>query len=275
LPDDGSPVSVPARNKLAPRPLAPAPIAGLHQSGPDGPLPVIGSDGRTPAQAYARPFRSNGKPKVALIVGGLGLNPATTRAAIEQLPAEVTLSFVPYADGLQTWIDMARAQGHEVLIEVPMEPVDYPATDPGPQTLMIKQSPDETLSRLSWVLGRATGYYGVINYQGSAFLRDRPAASNFTNSLKLRGLAFIDDGQGRGVAGAWGRASADRVVDAQLNAPSIQNQLDGLEATARARGHALGTGFAYPVTLAVAIKWTQGLEEKGLQLAPASAIARQ
>lgn len=275
LPDNGSPVTVPARGKLAARPLTPAPIAGLFEPGPDGNLPIIGADGRTPSQAYARPFKSNGKPRVALIVGGLGLNPATTRAAIEQLPAEVTLSFVPYADGLQNWIDMARAQGHEVLIEMPMEPVDYPATDPGPKTLMIKQSADETQSRLKWVLGQASGYFGVINYQGSAYLRDKTAAPAFTNALKLRGLTFIDDGQGRGLTGAWGRASADRVVDAQLNAASIQNQLAGLEATAKARGHALGTGFAYPVTLAVAIKWTQGLEEKGLQLAPASAIARQ
>jgi len=274
LPDDGSPVTVPAQGKLAAKPLPAAPIAGLHQAGPDGPLPVIGADGRTPSQAYARPFRSNGKPRVALIVGGLGLNPATTRAAIDQLPAEVTLSFVPYAEGLQNWVDRARAQGHEVLIEVPMEPVDYPATDPGPQTLMVKQAADETQSRLSWVLGRASGYYGVINYQGSAFLRDKTAAANFTNALKLRGLTFIDDGQGRGLTGAWARASADRVVDAQLNGTSIQSQLAGLEATAKARGYALGTGFAYPVTLAVAIKWTQGLEEKGLQLAPASAIAR-
>lgn len=274
LPDDGAQISVPDRDRLPPRPLPPAPIAALHQAGPDGSLPVIAADGRTPAQAYARPFSSNGKPKVALIVGGLGLNPTTTRAAIEQLPAEVTLSFVPYAEGLQGWIDMARAQGHEVLIEVPMEPVDYPATDPGPQTLLTDLPPGEMRARLNWVLSRGTGYYGVINYQGSAFLRDKAATAAFTLALRQRGLSFIDDGQGRGVGGAFARASADRVIDGQLSAASIQSQLAGIEATAKARGQALGAGFAYPVTLAVAIRWIQGLEERGLQLAPASAIAR-
>ncbi|RYF88332.1 MAG: hypothetical protein EON95_20500 [Caulobacteraceae bacterium] len=103
--------------------LIQAPIAGLTAPGPGGALlPVIGGDGRKPWQAYARPFTANGKPKVALVIGGLGLNPAYTRRAIELLPPEVTLSFAPYAEGLQGWIDLARANGHEVLLETPMEP---------------------------------------------------------------------------------------------------------------------------------------------------------
>lgn len=274
LPND-APIMASSGVKLAAKPLAPAPIAGLHQSGPGGPLPIVSTDGRSAAQAYARPFKSNGRPMVALIVGGLGLNPATTRAAIEQLPAEVTLSFVPYAEGLQGWIDMARAQGHEVLIEMPMEPVDYPDVDPGPYTLLAGQRNEDMYERMNAVLGSATGYFGVTNYKGSAFLRNKPSLSTFMTSLKARGLSFIDDGQARGQAGAWSRASADRVIDAQINAQSINAQLAGLEATAKGRGSALGTGFAYPVTLAVAIRWTQSLEQKGLQLAPASAIVRK
>ena len=82
-------------------------------------VPVIGKDGGTPAQAYARPFHDDGKPRVALVIGGLGLNSAATKSAIERLPPEVTLSFVPYADNLQGWIDLARANGHEVLLHRP------------------------------------------------------------------------------------------------------------------------------------------------------------
>ncbi|HEX3407807.1 MAG TPA: divergent polysaccharide deacetylase family protein, partial [Caulobacteraceae bacterium] len=106
--------------------LPQAPIAGLFTQGPGGPLPIIGADGRTSAQAYARPSTPDGKPRVALIIGGLGLNAKETRVAISALPPEVTLSFVPYSEGLQGWIDMARAAGHEVLLEAPMEPKDYP-----------------------------------------------------------------------------------------------------------------------------------------------------
>ncbi|OYW81686.1 MAG: hypothetical protein B7Z26_04710 [Asticcacaulis sp. 32-58-5] len=78
-----------------------------------------------------------------------------------------------------------------------------------------------------------------------------------------------------GAAATMPRASADRIIDQSLTAAAIQAQLAGLETAAKSRGQALGTGFAYPVTVATAIKWTQGLNQKGLQLAPASAITRR
>src|SRR5436190_14744310 len=149
-------------------PLPAAPIAGLTEPAPGGALlPIVAADGRSAFQAYARPFVSNGKPKVAMVVGGLGLNPRYTKQAIEQLPPEVTLSFVPYRDDLQSWIDLARAHGHEVLLEAPMEPNDYPDNDPGPFTLMAGGAPQETAKRTEWLLSRATGYFGLTNYLGS------------------------------------------------------------------------------------------------------------
>ncbi len=258
------------------QPLTPAPIAGLSAPGPGGPLPVIAKDGRTPFQGYARPFHDNGKPKVALVVGGLGLNASATRAAIERLPPEVTLSFVPYADGLQAWIDLARADGHEVLLEIPMEPLDYPNNDPGPSTLMANAPRDETTRRLDWLLSRATGYFGVTNYLGGKFVTVDSAMGVFTGALKSRGLGFLDDGSAahRGMGGLP-RASADAVVDEQLAADSIDRQLLGLESAALQHGQALGAGFAYPVTINEVIHWAQGLASRGYQLAPASAIARK
>ena len=268
----GGSVSAP---KLAAQPLAPAPMAGLSQPGPNGPLPMIASDGRAPGQAYARPFRPNGKPRVALIVGGLGLNAVTTRAAIERLPAEVTLSFVPYAEGLQGWIDMARAQGHEVMIEIPMEPSGYPDNDPGPQTLLTSSTPDDISTRMNWLLGRATGYFGVTNYLGDRFVSSDAGMTAFLATLRQKGLAFIDDGTARRRPGAWARGSADAVVDEVQTPAAIVAKLNALEAAAKSRGSALGTGFSYPVTVEAAARWTAGLEARGLQLAPASSMARR
>lgn len=256
-------------------PLPKAPIAGLFQTTSNGPLPNIGPNGMAPASAYARPFRSDGRPMVALVVGGLGLNPATTKQAIDQLPPAVTLSFVPYTANLQTWIDLARAAGHEVMIEVPMQPVNYPDNDPGPQTLLANARTDDLMAHMLWALSRCTGYFAVTNYQGAAFFKDKAGFNTFLSTLKARGVGFIDDGQAREAQGAWARASADRVIDAQINAPAILAQLTGLEATAKSRGQALGTGMAFPVTLAVALKWTGSLDGKGVQLAPASAMMHQ
>lgn len=262
-----------------PRPQSPplpiAPLAGLTAPGPGGLLPIIARDGRTPAQAYARPFHDNGKPKIAIVVGGLGLNAAATKAAIERLPPDVTLSFVPYADDLQGWIDQARANGHEVLLEVPMEPVDYPANDPGPYTLMASGAPAETTKRLDWLLSRASGYFGVSNYLGGRFLASDTALNSFAASLRGRGLAFLDDGSAAHRATGLPRASADAVIDQQLSSTSIDQALLGLEAKALQHGSALGSGFSYPVTVEQVIHWSQGLATRGYQLAPASAITRR
>ncbi len=260
------------RQRLA---LPPAPIAGLSAPGPNGPLPVIGPDGRTPAEAYARPFHANGRPKVAIVVGGLGLNARATRDAIERLPGEVTLSFVPYAEGLQGWIDLAREHGHEVLLETPMEPVDYPDNDPGPYTLLASSGPAETTKRLEWLLSRATGYFGLTNYLGSRFLNSDPAMAAFTTALKARGLAFVDDGQAAGRGLGVPRASAGRIIDDQLSGEAIDRELLALEAQALERGQALGSGFAYPLTIAQVAAWAREVEQRGYQLAPASALTRR
>jgi polysaccharide deacetylase 2 family uncharacterized protein YibQ len=250
-----------------------APIAGFYAPGPGGPLPIIAQDGRTPFQAYARPFHSNGRPKIALVIGGLGLNARATQAAIETLPGPITLSFVPYAEGLQGWIDMARQHGHEVLLETPMEPVDYPDNDPGPYTLMSDAQAPETAQKLEWILSRATGYFGLTNYLGSRFLDNEAAYNGFAAAARGRGLGFIDDGSASRRGGGLPRASAERVIDDQLSKAAIDQQLLALEAGALQRGQALGAGFAYPVTLEKVARWAQDVEDRGYQLAPASALA--
>ncbi|WP_292077702.1 MULTISPECIES: divergent polysaccharide deacetylase family protein [Brevundimonas] len=276
LPDGGSvsgqgaPITAPVH---AASPLAKAPIAGLSQPGSNGPLPMIAPDGRVPAQAYARPFRPNGKPRVSLIVGGLGLNAVTTRAAIERLPPEVTLSFVPYADNLQGWIDQARAQGHEVMLEMPMEPTGYPDNDPGPYTLLADGGADDVTAKMDWLLSRATGYFGVTNYLGDRFAGSDTGMNAFLSVLRQRGVAFLDDGSFQRRPGAWARASADRVIDRTQSPAAIVAALNGLEAQAKLRGSALGAGFSYPVTVEAAARWTAGLEQRGLQLAPASSMS--
>jgi polysaccharide deacetylase 2 family uncharacterized protein YibQ len=258
-----------------------APLAGFYERTAAGDLPKIGPDGRTPAEAYARPFTGPaGTPKIALIVGGLGMTQKHTLAAINELPPEVTLSFVPYATDLQGWINKARAAGHEVLLELPMEAYDYPNVDTGPQTLVTSAKQEENLRRLSVLLGKATGYFGVTNYQGAKFATDAAAATPVMKALKDRGLVFLHDGAAaRSVLPQAADQTgldftiADRIVDAELSADAIDRELLALEALAIQNGKAIGVGFAYPVTIEQFRVWAEGLKAKGYQLAPASAAA--
>lgn len=261
--------------------LQSAPFPGFYERTAAGDLPKVGADGRTPAQVYARPFSAAaGTPKISLIVGGLGMTQKHTDAAINELPPEVTLSFVPYAPNLQGWINKARAAGHEVLLELPMEAYDYPNVDTGPLTLVTSAKAEENVRRLGVLLGKATGYFGVTNYQGAKFATDGAAATPIMKMLKDRGLVFVHDGAAARsalpqTANQTGLdfTVADRIVDAELTADSIDRQLLALEALAIQNGSAIGVGFAYPVTIEQFRLWAESLKSKGYQLAPASAAA--
>lgn len=261
-------------------PLPRAPIAGMTERGPSGLLPVIAANGRTPAQAYARPFTPQAnRPMVAIIIGGLGFNARATQQAIDELPPEVTLSFVPYAQDLQTWIDRARARGHEVLLELPMEPFDPAADDTGPQTLLASAPPQQNVARLENLLSRGTGYFGVTNYQGARFATSAQASQPVVQALRRRGLVLISSGIGQRTALSVeaGRAgltntTADRIIDARREADAIDEQLLNLEALALQNQSAIGAGFAYPVTMEQVARWARDIGERGYQLAPASAV---
>lgn len=272
----------PTRGTSSVTPLPRAPIAGLYEAGALGPVPIIASDGRTPANAYARPFTAQGdRPLIAIIVGGLGFNRRATQQAIEDLPQEVTLSFMPYAAGLQDWIDMARADGHEVMLEVPMEPFDPEADDTGPQTLQVGLTPAENMERLDNVLSRAAGYFGVTNYQGGRFAANAQASGPVALALRRRGLSLITTGLGQRTAltsearrAALPVTAADRIIDSQREADAIDEQLLTLEALALQNGSAIGAGFVYPVTIDQIGRWSAELSARGYQLAPASAVLR-
>jgi len=258
-----------------------APLPGLYEAGPGGaPVPIIAADGTRPDAAYAADFEpSPGAPSIAVVVGGLGLSERLTARAIEALPAEVTLSFAPYADDLQGWIDRARADGHEVLIELPMEPFDYPNNDPGPHTLLANAGASENDRRLLWLLSRASGYAGVANYLGARLGAEREALSHVFDRLESRGLSIYHDGTGRrAVLEAAARqaearvAIADRVIDADPDPEAVDRRLLELEALALQNGDALGHGFAYPATVDTVAAWAEALAARGYELAPASVL---
>jgi uncharacterized protein len=273
-------VEAPSAGRPAVPPLPRAPLAGLFERGPNGPIPIVAANGRTPAQAYARPFTPQAeRPMVAIVIGGLGFNARTTTQAIDELPPEVTLSFVPYADNLQAWIDRARAAGHEVLLELPMEPFDPDADDTGPQTLLASASSQQNVTRLEQLLSRGAGYFGVTNYQGARFATSAQASAPVVQALRRRGLVFVSSGIGQRTAlsveaqrAGLPVTAADRLIDVRQEADAIDDQLLNLEALALQNHSAIGAGFAYPVTIAQVGRWAGDIASRGYQLAPASAV---
>ena len=251
----------------------------LIENTPEGPLPRIAADGRSPLGAYAPILPAGRGIKIAVVITGLGLDGRATMAAIDELPPAVTLAFVPYGARLGHWLRLARRRGHEVLLEVPMEPRNFPDSDAGPHSLRPSLSAEDNLARLKWALTRVSGYVGVTNLMGGRFLAQPLALEPVLSFLAARGLMFFDSSKGALAQNVARQLKAPYVrsdlhLDAVAAPAAIDQRLTELESIARHAGKAVGTGALYPVTLAHIAAWARGLRGRGFVLVPASSIVK-
>lgn len=257
----------------------------LLEASRHGQIPRIAPDGTRPADAYARKAAISEKgtpdgPQIAIIIGGLGVSASSTADALSKLPGAVTFAFTPYASDLDMLVSRARDKGHEVLLQVPMEPYDYPDNDPGPQTLLSSLSADQNVDRLHWLFSRMQGYVGITNYMGARFTASDNALGPVLREVSRRGLIYVDDASSpRSVAGQISGANklpfvkSDVAIDAVPSAAEIDNALRRLESTARERGVAVGYSSALPASIDRIAKWAKAAQARGITLVPVSTIA--
>lgn len=266
------------------QPLTTAPVQRVSEKTRFGILPRIASDGSRPLDVYARPTprRALSNARVVLIVGGLGISQTGTQEALRVLAPDVTLAFAPYGASLDRWVARARSEGHELLLQLPMEPFDYPDNDPGPHTLLTGAAAEVNGERLQFLLGRLTNYVGVVNYMGAKFTANDAALGASMKEIAGRGLMWVDDGSSsRSLAEPTARttrtpfARADVVIDGVAADDMIEARLAQLEQMARAKGLAVGVATALPITLRHLQAWTKSLDARGITLVPVSAAARE
>ena len=280
-PAEGAAPSTAAAGKSAA--LQPHPDPALIENDEIGPLPIIDKNGRLPWRVYARPFNVlDQRPKIAIVLTWLGVSSSATKKAIQELPGAITLAFAPFSRGLPEWIELARSRGHEVLVNLPMEPLDYPRSDPGPYALLTTLPADQNLRRLKWVLSRMTGYIGVANFMGSKFTADEEALGPVMADLKKRGLMFFDSTDPKysivkKLATAVGvpYALSLLAIDEEPNRSSIDKRLKALEALAAKRGKIVAVARPYPIVLARIKRWVKKLEGKNVVLVPVSAVTKR
>lgn len=245
-----------------------------------GAIPRMSSTGVTPFAAYSRPAATGtGKARIAIVVSGLGLNQQGTLEAIDKLPEEVTLSFAPYGKTLDRTVSVARAEGHEVFLEVPLEPFDYPDNDPGPDTLLTGQAPRDNLQKLFHVMSSFSGYAGIINNMGARFTSSGADFGPVMEELGARGLGYIDDGSSnRSLAPQLAEANrvpfarVDAMIDANPARDPIMKALAELEKKAAQSGSAIGIVSALPVSIDAVTDWAAKLADKDIEIVPASAL---
>lgn len=260
-------------------PLAPATNESLFETTPLGKLPIVSPEGVEPWKTYARPFDGTpDTPIVGLVVSGLGLSQNLTQAAIDHLPANVTLSFSPYGGGINTWVDKARAMGHEVLLELPMESESFPVDDPGPLSVMTSKGVADNLKVLSQLMAQAQGYTGFVGQHGSAFTKNKKAMLPILGELKTRGLFFMDPRSSDQTLTLeladqlqLPRAIADNTVKVNVSQAQIRAQLETLATIAGTKKVTAAIVPATPASIKMIIEWAKQLQT--VRIAPMSSLA--
>jgi uncharacterized protein len=277
----------PPESETASITLVDVPVTELVEESQYGPLPKVASDGRRPIDVYARPSKYAVKaapgepPRIAVVINGMGLSDGVTAEAIKGLPAPISVAYGAYGRNLQDWVEKTRDAGHEVLLQIPLEPLDYPTNDPGPHTLLTTLPPEENLKRLQWLMSRFTGYVGITNLMGAKFESTQASFVPVLEEVKARGLLFVDDGSvkdsaGNQIASAIGLdfATADVQIDAVPSPDDINKALARLEAVAKEKGSAIGVASAKPGTIKQLSQWAGQLQGKNIVLIPVSAAVR-
>jgi len=263
-------------------PLIPVPVVNLVEQSEYGPLPKVGADGKRPAEAYARPSRyaakaALGEPaRVAILISGLGLPDSPEDDAVAALPAPISVAYAAYGRNLQERVTKLRLAGHEILLQIPLEPDNYPSQDPGPHTLLTTLPPEENIKRLQWMMSRFTGYVGVTNYMGAKFESSQVSFLPVLEEVKARGLLYVDDGSVKQstagqIASMLGLDYSVAHVQIDDSPAAVGSALARLESVAKERGTAIGIASAKPATLKQLSAWSETLQAKGIVLVPVSA----
>lgn len=222
---------------------------------------------RADSQAVYGPITEARKalPQIAIIIDDIGLN----RRAFDQLmlmEGPLTFSILPYAPEAQTYADLARRAGHDVMLHLPMAPAGLDRADAaGPDTLRIADTPRELRRKLAINLAAFEGYGGVNNHMGSGLTTNAPHMTSVLRELNRREVFFIDSV----TTGETLVAEAARVTDTayyrrdvfldsdyeEVTKETVLVQLDELARIARAKGHAIGIGHPYGSTIEALTQW--------------------
>ncbi|GEM_PF-1734586 len=264
--------------------LAHLPDPELSERGATGIIPKRSRDGLRAMDLYSRQPDTEGSfgvARVVIIIGGVGISQTSTQQAIQKLHPNVTLAFAPYGNSLNRWMASARKKGHELLLQLPMEPLDYPQNNPGAHTLKADANLQENIANLHWSMSRVTNYVGVMNYLGNKLLAQPASLSPIFSEISERGLLFVEDGtvknslaQGVAIKELVPYARGNILLDNVRSRSAIAEKLVKLAEQAKRTGVAIGVGNAFPDTIDLVAQFAQQAKKNGIEITPVSAVVK-
>ena len=235
---------------------------------------------KKPKKPVYKPFvKPPGKlPRVAIIIDDIGYDHVLADKFIE-LGAVITLSVLPYSPFHNRIINNAKKNGIEIMLHLPMEPVEYPHVDPGKGALFTSMTADELITTLNQDLDSLSCVKGVNNHMGSKMTTVSFQMNQIFSILKKRELFFIDS---RTTHETLCRSSArllripfakrDVFIDHIQDSGFIRKQIKQLVSIANRQGESVGIAHPHPETYKVLSEMLPYLQKRVL-LVPASKIA--
>jgi polysaccharide deacetylase 2 family uncharacterized protein YibQ len=269
---EAAPALIPAHNDAEGK-LRAAPVDGLTEKTAAGTLPRVGDNGLTPFTAYKKPFSAGDHPVIAVAILDFGLSDVLAADILKEFPEGVSLVLSPYSTKPETWQKEARKTGHEIWMNLPLETERYPSLDDqGPQTILTSAGLSYNVERIQWALSRTQGYAGIAAFSDQAVERAPAMMQSVFKEIFTRGLGYFELNP-RGSAMIETAALTSK-------APFVRNHyflggksLKDMEREARESGFVVTVVRPYPNTLKALKIWLDTLEQKGIYLAPLSAIA--
>jgi len=207
---------------------------------------------------------------IAVIIDDFGHNTRAAKPFIE-MPLPVALSFLPGLPHSRELAQEALEKGKTLLLHLPMEPLGYPQTDPGPGAVLTSQERGEILRILEEDLASLPKVVGVNNHMGSKATADKRVMEAVLSLVKEKGLFFIDSrttaetvafhlAREMGIPSAQRSIFLDNVSDPEAIDARIEELLD----LAEEKGWAIGIGHPYPPTAEAMSRLAQKARERGV-----------
>lgn len=238
-------------------------------------LPAKGDTKEPGTFTYKEP---EGNGKVVIIIDDMGVS--LRSKLVEVMDGPLTLAYLPYAKDLKNRTKRAKANGHELMVHIPMQAMSNSA-DGGPRVLSVDLTPQEFKDTLDWGLSQFDGYVGINNHMGSRLTSDKASMVRLMKHIQDKNIFFIDSktiasSVAAETAEEYGIPYAERDVflDHEMSIEFVRASLKKLEEKAKRQGYAIAIGHPHAVTIEGLKEWLPTLAEKGLTLVPASDVIK-
>ena len=230
--------------------------------------------GRRARQGPNAPERSTftGTPRLAIVIDDIGETLSAPHELLS-LGVPITFSVLPDLPHSRQAAELIAQSHREFIIHLPMQPLDYPAQNPGPRPLLLSFDAEQTRRRMDSYLRELPGAVGASNHMGSAYTADPERMALVQELLAERQLFFLNSKTSptpvpAAIArrGRFAYLERDVFLDNERDTRLITRALNQALLRARRNGHAIAIGHPYPETVQVLNNALSGPTLRGVEL---------